>query len=128
MAMKEISNMTDEELDAYVAYLQKRKWEIMEELCKNKVIEDIVLNINKNARESDDNIKDLVQDIYVDLLEKSNDLIVSLYNKKQLKYFITRIALNNIYSKTSPYYTKYKDFNNRSTNITEKNIGKADEY
>lgn len=33
-----------------------------------------------------------------------------MYEKNQLKFYITRMVLNNIYSKLSPYYRKYKHF------------------
>lgn len=42
--------------------------EIIEELAKNKVVEEIISNINRT--ETQFNIQDLVQDIYLSLLEK----------------------------------------------------------
>ena len=81
------------------------KQEIIQEISKNKVVEEIVYNIGSK---DDEDLKDLIQDIYINLLEKEDSLIETLYNENQLKYFIIRMVVNNIHSKNSPYYTKYK--------------------
>ena len=81
------------------------KQEIIQEISKQKVVEEIVYNIGSKG---DEDLKDLAQDIYINLLEKEDSLIENLYNTNQLKYFIIRMVVNNIYSKNSPYYTKYK--------------------
>ena len=81
------------------------KQEIIQEISKNKVVEEIVYNIGSKG---DEDLKDLIQDIYINLLEKEDNLIETLYNTNQLKYFIIRMVVNNIHSKNSPYYTKYK--------------------
>ena len=81
------------------------KYKIIEEISKQKVVEEIVYNIGSK---DDEDLKDLIQDIYINLLEKEDSLIETLYNTNQLKYFIIRMVVNNIHSKNSPYYTKYK--------------------
>ena len=81
------------------------KQEIIQEISKDKVVEEIVYNIGSKG---DEDLKDLIQDIYINLLEKEDNLIETLYNTNQLKYFIIRMVVNNIHSKNSPYYTKYK--------------------
>ena len=81
------------------------KQEIIQEISKDKVVEEIVYNIGSK---DDEDLKDLIQDIYINLLEKEDNLIETLYNTNQLKYFIIRMVVNNIHSKNSPYYTKYK--------------------
>ena len=81
------------------------KQEIIQEISKDKVVEEIVYNIGSKG---DEDLKDLIQDIYINLLEKEDSLIETLYNTNQLKYFIIRMVVNNIHSKNSPYYTKYK--------------------
>ena len=82
-----------------------KKYEIIDEISKNKIVEEIVYNIGSKG---DEDLKDLIQDIYINLLEKEDSLIENLYNTNQLKYFIIRMVVNNIHSKNSPYYTKYK--------------------
>lgn len=81
------------------------KYKIIDEISKDKVVEEIVYNIGSK---DDEDLKDLIQDIYINLLEKEDNLIETLYNTNQLKYFIIRMVVNNIHSKNSPYYTKYK--------------------
>ena len=81
------------------------KYKIIDEISKNKIVEEIVYNIGDKG---DEDLKDLIQDIYINLLEKEDNLIESLYSENQLKYFIIRMVVNNIHSKNSPYYTKYK--------------------
>ena len=81
------------------------KYDIIDEISKDKLVEEIVYNIGDRG---DEDLKDLIQDIYINLLEKEDNLIETLYNTKQLKYFIIRMVVNNIHSKNSPYYTKYK--------------------
>ena len=81
------------------------KQEIIQEISKQKIVEEIVYNIGDRG---DEDLKDLIQDIYINLLEKEDNLIETLYNTNQLKYFIIRMVVNNIHSKNSPYYTKYK--------------------
>ena len=81
------------------------KYKIIDEISKDKVVEEIAYNIGDRG---DEDLKDLIQDIYINLLEKEDNLIETLYNTNQLKYFIIRMVVNNIHSKNSPYYTKYK--------------------
>ena len=81
------------------------KYKIIDEISKDKVVEEVVYNIGDRG---DEDLKDLAQDIYINLLEKEDNLIETLYSENQLKYFIIRMVVNNIHSKNSPYYTKYK--------------------
>ena len=81
------------------------KYKIIDEISKDKLVEEIVYNIGDKG---DEDLKDLIQDIYINLLEKENDLIETLYSTNQLKFYIVKMVVNNIHSKNSPYYTKYK--------------------
>ena len=88
----------------------KGKYEIIEELAGNKTIEEIIGNVAQNP--SDDTLKDLAQMLYEDLLMKDEEKIVQLYETQQLQYFLTRMVLNSINSKTSRYYYMFSKFNN----------------
>ena len=81
------------------------KYDIIDEISKDKLVEEIVYNIGDRG---DEDLKDLIQDIYINLLEKEDSLIETLYSTNQLKFYIIRMVVNNIHSKNSPYYTKYK--------------------
>lgn len=86
------------------------KFEIVEELAKNRVIEDIITNVAQNPKE--DTLKDLSQMLYEDLLMKDDEKVIQLYEDGQLQFFITRMVLNSINSKTSRYYYMFSKFNN----------------
>lgn len=79
---------------------------IIEELYREKVIRNIITNMN--VFEGD--IDDLEQEIYTILLEYDVDKIIEMYNKKQLKFFIVGIVTRQYFSKTSPFYKKYKKY------------------
>ena len=81
------------------------KYKIIDEISKDKLVEEIVYNIGSK---DDEDLKDLIQDIYINLLEKEDNLIETLFDTNQLKFYIIRMVVNNIHSKNSPYYTKYK--------------------
>lgn len=92
------------------------KYSIIDEISKNKIVEEIVYNIGSK---DDEDLKDLIQDIYINLLEKEDSLIENLYSTNQLKFFIVKMVVNNIHSKNSPYYTKYKKDKNNKVKIEE---------
>lgn len=87
---------------------------MVEELYKQHKIEEIIGNITKSPPD-----EDLVQDIYLTLLEKDQKFLKELNEKKQLIYYITKIITNNIRSNTSPYYYKYKRYENKKVSINE---------
>lgn len=78
--------------------------EIVEQLCKDKTVEQIA----KNIRVTSDFFDDFVSEMYMILLTYDNDKLNEMYNNKQLKFFTARIAMNNWNSHTSPFWTKYK--------------------
>lgn len=84
-------------------------------IAKERMVEQIVSNIAKSA---DNLLQDLQQDIYIDLLSKEEQKIVNLYETGQLKFFITRMVINNIHSKNSPFWCKYKRFTQNANEIT----------
>lgn len=92
------------------------KYSIIDEISKNKIVEEIVYNIGDRG---DEDLKDLIQDIYINLLEKEDSLIENLYSTNQLKFYIVKMVVNNIHSKNSPYYTKYKKDKINKVNIEE---------
>ena len=98
------------------------KQEIIQELADNNTLYEIVNNITKAPLTEDE--LDFIQDLYINLLEKDDKVIEELYENKQLKFFITRIILNNLRSVTSPYYYKYKKWTTKKQNIDETNTNK----
>lgn len=78
----------------------------IKDVAKQRLVETIVYKINRT--EDPDNLKDLIQDIYVILLEKPKQFIQGLIDRNELNYYIASIAYTNICSNTSPYHRKYR--------------------
>lgn len=95
------------------------KSEIIEELFNNGTVEKIVYKLLSSSKNRFDAPDDLIQDIYLLLLEKEDELVISLYNKNQLGFYLLKIARNQLLSKNSPYYTKYIRFKSQSDDISE---------
>lgn len=95
------------------------KADIIAEIASQKVLDTIVYNIGGNA---DEDLQDLIQDLYIDLMGKPDELIESLYESNQLKFYLTKMVLNNIRSKNSPYYTNYKKDKTKRLPITDNDI------
>ena len=95
------------------------KYEIIDELSKDSTVEKIIYKLLPASKNRFDCPEDLVQDIYVLLLEKDDKLIVDLYNKGELGYYLLRIAKNQLLSANSPYFYKYIKFRAQSDDISE---------
>ena len=86
------------------------KWEIVDELSRTNTVEKIIYKLLPCSKNPFDFPEDLIQDIYVLLLEKDDKLIIDLYNKGELGFYLLKVARNQLLSKNSPYYTKYIRF------------------
>lgn len=96
--------------------------QIINDVANSKIVEEIIDGITYSKFENNENLKDLAQDIYLQLLQMDNTKINELYFKKQLRFWITRIITNNIHSKTSPYYYQYKKAQRQSVSIGDIDI------
>ena len=83
------------------------KYEVVDIIAKEHIVERIVNKLLSSSKNPFDCSEDLIQDIYLLLLQKDDDLIVNLYNKGEIAYYLLRVARNQLLSKNSPYYTKY---------------------
>lgn len=90
---------------------------LIERLASEKVVEEIVKNVAKDSK--DENLQDLCQDLYMTLMEKDEDWLTGIYERGQINYFITRLAMNNINSKTSRYYYKYIKDNDKKVRLDD---------
>ena len=87
---------------------------IIETMAKERMIEVIIENVAKTRIEDDPNLADLAQDLYLDLLQKPTEKIQQLSETGQIRWFVTRMVVNNLKSKNSRYYYTYiKDKNNK---------------
>lgn len=81
--------------------------EIIEQLAKDRVIENLAAKVCRGEQSFD--LDDLAQDLYLDLMGKKEGKVEKMYGDGELDYYIYRMICNNVYSKTSPYYKKYKE-------------------
>lgn len=78
----------------------------IDHIIKNKIIENLVDAYNVPSTYKDD----LIQEIYLIILQYDSNTLKQLYDKKQLKYFIAKIITNQFFSKTSTFYKTYKKY------------------
>ena len=86
------------------------KYDVLDIIARDHLVEKIVFKLLPASKNRFDCPDDLVQDIYVLLLEKDDKLIIDLYNKGELGFYLLKIARNQLLSANSPYYTKYIKF------------------
>lgn len=91
--------------------------QIVQKLAQNKVLETIISNITKGS--TDEDLKDLTQDLYESLLTKDPTVMSALYESNELNFYLTRMVVQNVNSKTSPYYYNYKLYKLKSKSIDE---------
>ena len=95
------------------------KCDVVEKLYKDGTVDRIIYKLLSSSKNPFDCPEDLIQDIYLLLLQKDDDLIVNLYNKDEIGYYLLKIARNQLLSKNSPYYQKYIRFQSNSDDITQ---------
>ena len=106
----------------------KTNAQIINEIANNGLVEEIIQGVSYSKFENTENIKDLAQDIYLQLLQMRTDKLNDLYIKNQLRYWIARIVVNSIHSKTSPYYYTYKKEQMQSVSISDIDIDDEDRH
>lgn len=82
--------------------------EIIKTYADRRFVEGCLKTMKAARQETEFNLKDLAQDIYLSLLQKPANLIESLYEGGELDYYITGMIANNVLSKTSPYHLQYR--------------------
>lgn len=82
------------------------KNEIVSEIYKSELIPTLCKNMGVKQNDADD----LIQEIYMILLEYDDAKIKKMYEDNQLKFFLVRIITNQYFSCNSPYYKKYKKY------------------
>lgn len=96
---------------------------IVDKLARNRVVEDMIKNMNIN-----DYPDDLAQEIYLILLEYDKEKIEEIYNKNQINFFISRIITNQAFSKNSPFYLNYKKWDLNKEELDFENDADTEGY
>lgn len=86
------------------------KYEIVDKLSRENQVEKIVFKLLPSSKNRFDCPEDLVQDIYILLLEKEDDFVEKLYNKGELGFWILGVVKKQLISENSRYYYKYIKF------------------
>lgn len=89
--------------------------EIVGELARFRVVEDMVQNIARSPLTPD--LKDLCQMVYLIVLEYDGDKIVDLWEHGQIRFFLARVIMNQCRSRNSPYYKQVMKFRDRSQSL-----------
>lgn len=97
----------------------KTNSQIINEIANNGLVEEIIQGVSYSKFENTENLKDLTQDIYLQLLQMRTDKLNDLYTKNQLRYWIARVVVNSIHSKTSSYFYTYKKEQMQSVSIDD---------
>lgn len=91
--------------------------QLIEQLNKDQTIETIAHNLRVDT----DYFDDLVQEIYLIVLEYNNDKLNEIYEKGQIKFWLSRVMMNTWNSRTSRFFKTYKKFeehNDRNKDLT----------
>lgn len=79
---------------------------MLNKIANEKLVEEICKNLGVSPKYMDD----LTQEIYLILLEYNQEKLQSIYDKGQFNFFLTRIIKNQYFSKTSPFFKKYRKY------------------
>ena len=95
------------------------KSDVLDIIAREHLVDRIVNKLLSSSKNPFDCPEDLIQDVYLLLLQKDEDLIVNLYNRGELGFYLLKVARNQLLSTNSPYYTKYIKFRANSDDITQ---------
>ena len=95
------------------------KYDVVDIIAKEHLVERIVTKLLSSSKNPFDCPEDLIQDIYLLLLQKNDNLIVNLYNKGEIGFYLLKIVRNQLLSANSPYYTKYIKLGANSDDLTQ---------
>ena len=95
------------------------KYEVVDIIAREHLVEKIVNKLLSSSKNPFDCPEDLIQDIYLILLNSDENLIVALYNKGELGFYLLKVARNQLLSVNSKYYYTYIKFRSNSDDITQ---------
>ena len=93
------------------------KSDVLDIIAKEHLVEKIIFKLLPCSKNPFDCPEDLIQDVYLLLIEKDEDLIVNLYNRGELGYYILKVVRNQLLSVNSKYYYTYIKFGAHSDEL-----------
>lgn len=79
---------------------------VVSKIYASGVIDELLKNMGVKENDADD----LKQELAIILLEYNQEKLKMMYDKKQIKFFLVRVIQFQYFSKTSPFYKKYKKY------------------
>lgn len=95
------------------------KYDVLDNISREHLVERIVNKLLSSSKNPFDCPEDLIQDIYLILLNSDENLIVTLYNKGELGFYLLKVVRNQLLSVNSKYYYTYIKFRANSDDITQ---------
>ena len=95
------------------------KYEVINIIAREHLVEKIVFKLLPASKNPFDCPEDLIQDLYLILLNSDENLIVTLYNKGELGFYLLKIARNQLLSVNSKYYYTYIKLGAQSDDLTQ---------
>ena len=95
------------------------KYDVLDIIAREHLVDRIVTKLLSSSKNPFDCPEDLIQDVYLLLIEKDDKFIVDLYEREELAYYLLRVVRNQLLSKNSSYYYKYIKFGAHSDDISE---------
>ena len=95
------------------------KYEVIDIIAREHLVERIVNKLLSSSKNPFDCPEDLIQDVYLLLIEKSDKLIVDLYERGELGYYILKVVRNQLLSVNSKYYYTYIKLGANSDDLTQ---------
>lgn len=89
----------------------------MDKLSRENQVEKIVFKLLPSSKNRFDCPEDLVQDIYILLLEKEDDFVEKLYTKGELGFWLLGVVKKQLISENSRYYYMYVKFGVQSDKL-----------
>lgn len=105
--------------------MEEKRNEIINFILKTRLVETCVqYRLNKCTNK--DWVLDMVQEVYLWLCEYDIEKLNNAYINNHLSALITRFIINQFFSKTSPFYKKFKKFDLNSDEITQTELNIPD--
>lgn len=85
-------------------------------LARDRFVETAIAGNAGSIGERHEDLQDLAQDLYAYLLDRPDSLFEAMEDMADLEYYVVRMISNNLNSKTSQYYYRYKKHDNDRDN------------
>ena len=89
--------------------------EVIDKIARSRLVERLVESYNLNTPYAED----LCQDTYTELYLKDERLIVGMYERGEIGFYIRKMISNNVNSVTSPFYKNYEKYRKNADQLVD---------